>query len=1315
MVTREQDTFRTDIAQVWCDVGGTFTDCFVRDAMGIVRSTKVLSHGRVPGRVEAWLSPTTFTDPARRNDPPEFWCGATIAWYGRDGVCLGRSSCIGSNSESALLAIAATPTAFDGTTLTGIERYELEPGIEAPVLAARWLLRVPLARPLPPVEVRLGTTRATNALLTRRGAPTALLITQGFADLLEIGYQERPELFAIRVQKREVLAQQILEVPERIAADGSILVELDVDAVRARLAGLKDQGIRSLAICLLHATRNPIHEKRVAAIAQEFGFECICVSHEVAPVPQAVARAETSVVDAYLTPVIRAYMDHVQRQFGTHPATQLRVMTSSGGLVAASEVRGRHTVLSGPAGGAVALQAMAKQLTIPRIIGLDMGGTSTDVCRIEGRLQLEHETIKAGVRMLVPTLAIHTVAAGGGSICWFDGVQLRVGPQSAGSDPGPAAYGRGGPLTITDLNLLHGRIDPTRFPIPLDVEAARARLLEVLSQVHQNPWFEGMDEDGLITGFRRLANEQMASAVRSISIEQGADPRDHALAGFGGAAGQHICEIAELLGMDRIVDHPESGLLSALGMGLAPIKRSRTHGVYQAFASVDGRRMEELRAELQADVTRELNAEGIEPSSIHFWNEAELRYQGTEGSIRVPWPVGSELDSLAAAFERAHQQRFGYLRTGKPLEWVGIWVEGYSSEPDWGTRETQPNATPTGTAVETADDAQHAHRMVSRGRWLSASRWLVSEFSAGARVDGPALIQNSGSTTIIEAGWSGQLRPDGIWILERCEPVHSDILGSGAIQDAVDPVLRDVLAQRIAAIADQMGIVLEQTAISVNVKQRRDFSCAVFDAAGELIANAPHVPVHLGAMGRTVKAMIEAFPEMRSGDCFVTNDPYRGGSHLPDVTVVTPVFADRAERDGQLASVRPDFFVASRAHHAEIGGIAPGSMAPTSKRLGEEGVVIPPMKLLDAGRDASAGVETLLRGGPYPSRSVAENMADLAAQQAANMRGAVAIQELAREIGLERLQGALAAILDAAEAKTRRWIESLEDRIYHHRDCMDDGTPIEVTLRKQTVDGRDALRIDFQGTGPTSSGNLNANPGIVHAAVLYSVRCAIADTMPLNSGVMRAIDCIIPEGILNPRCEGPQSEWPAVAGGNVETSQRIVDCLFGALGLGAASQGTMNNFLFGNAGFGYYETIGGGTGACSTGGGASAVHSHMTNTRLTDVEILESRYPVRLVKFAIRRGSGGDGRYRGGDGMMREVLALEPLDVSLVTGRRAPYRPFGMAGGGDGASGENWWLHRDGRQERLPHACQLRIEAGDAIRILTPGGGGFGNQDATSG
>ncbi len=1305
MKPSESNDEQLGIAQVWCDVGGTFTDCFVSNGTGKIVSTKVLSHGRVPGTIQRWSSEVCFEDASRIHDPNNFWQQCTIAWIDETGGCVGRSVCREFDAAQGRFRLASSPSLSRNGSIAGaIRAYELEPCIEAPVLAARLLLQIPLLQTLPPLQIRLGTTRGTNALLTRSGARTALLVTRGFADLLEIGYQERPELFAIRVQKRKPLAEKTIEVTERLAANGEVLTPLDLEDARSQLLKLKSQGVRSIAICLLHSYCNPTHEQKLAQLASELGFECVCASSDVAPVIQAVSRAETTVVDAYLTPIVREYLNKVHRQFSTHDQTNLRVMTSGGGLVQASDARGRDTVLSGPAGGAVALQAMAQQLNEPRMIGLDMGGTSTDVCRIEGRLQLEHETIKAGVRMITPTLAIHTVASGGGSICSFDGVQLRVGPQSAGSDPGPACYGRGGPLTITDLNLLHGRIDPARFPIPLDIHASQRRVEELLAQVHDHPLFQSMNSDDLIDGLRRLANEQMASAVRSISIEQGADPREHVLSGFGGAAGQHICEIAELLGMNRIVDHPDAGLLSALGMGLAPIQRSRSRSLYQSWEAVQLPQLEALRFELQQWVARDLATEGIDRRRIEYWTELEIRYSGTDGAIRIPWPDPSSLDSLAQEFERLHRKRFGYLRSGRGLELVSVWVEGSSRESAW---TTKPSSNPLEASPPI--DASISHRMYSRGKWSQATRWLYSAIPPGTILEGPALIQSTGSTTIIEEGWNGSLRPDGIWVLQKLTESSKASSDSRSITDrSIDPVLREVLAQRIAAIADQMGIVLEQTAISVNVKQRRDFSCAVFDGFGELIANAPHVPVHLGAMSRTVKAMLEEFPIMRPGDCFVTNDPYRGGSHLPDVTVVTPVFANDLSTDSATTSQRPDFFVASRAHHAEIGGIAPGSMAPTSTMLGEEGVVIPPMRLLDAGRDASEQIEHLLRNSPYPSRSVIENMADLAAQQAANMRGAQAMQELATLIGCNRLKDYLEAILDAAAAKTRRWIESLSASEYHRRDFMDDGTPIEVTLRKQIRDGYPCLRIDFTGTGPVSRGNLNANPGIVTAAVLYSIRCAIADTMPLNSGVMRAIELSIPDGILNPPCVGPQSQWPAVAGGNVETSQRVVDCLLAALELAAASQGTMNNFLFGNSRFGYYETIGGGTGASAWGCGADAVHSHMTNTRLTDVEILESRYPVRLVRFEVRRDSGGIGRYSGGDGMLREIMALEPLEVSLVTSRRGPDAPFGLMGGQSGAFGENWWIHGDGREERLPSACQLRIEAGDRIRILTPGGGGFG-------
>jgi 5-oxoprolinase (ATP-hydrolysing) len=1265
------------LAEVWCDIGGTFTDCFVRTSQGNVLRAKFLSHGRVPGRVHAWDGNRIFADPMRTQDPEAFWIGAKVHLLDRNGKPLGTALCQGfdANHGSLLLNDDAWQNLQD---LSDVVSYEIDPGIEAPVLAAHWLLRVPLAQALPPLAVRLGTTRGTNALLTRSGAPTVFATTRGFRDLLEIAYQERPELFVLTVRKRAPLYEQVIEVDERLDAHGGILRPLDGDAIEAELSRAYAAGYRSLAICLIHSYLNPEHERAVAQIAQRIGFETICCSSEIAPVIRAVSRGETTVVDAYLTPVVRSYLSRIRSQFGigTEKNRSLRVMTSSGGLVDASLAWGREMILSGPAGGAVALEALADAHKTSKLIGLDMGGTSTDVCRIDGRMQLDHETIKAGVRMVVPTLAIHTVAAGGGSVCWFDGVQLRVGPHSAGSDPGPACYGRGGPLTVTDLNLVAGRIDPDQFPIPLDREASQTRVRELLQLVQSHPWFQEMDSRSLVQGLRRIANEQMASAVRAISIQQGADPREHVLVGFGGAAGQHICEVAEILGMNRILDPSDAGLLSALGMGLAQIKRSMVIPLYRPLIDVQIGELAILCDRMRFALVEQMQSEKIAQEDLFFDFEVALRYRGTEGSLRIPWHQESILE-LRDSFDREHQRRFGSMRPDRPLEILELRGQASTRRSAWGSPPS----------IESSD-----------GNGMKVGEYIV----------GPRLIQRLGSTTYIDSGWEGVVLPDHSLSIVRCE--QRDAPKWKDAREETDPVLREVLAQRIAAIADQMGIVLEQTATSVNVKQRRDFSCAVFDTRGDLIANAPHVPVHLGAMSETVKGMIDRFPCMRPGDCFVTNDPYCGGSHLPDITVVTPVFLDDSKVD---VDSQPLFFVASRAHHAEVGGIAPGSMSPNSKRLGEEGVLIPPM-VLARGRaglsieDCADEVEQLLRTATYPSRSVSENMSDLAAQQVANDRGVVAMRELAKSFGADRLSMYLASVLEAAEEKTRQWIATLEDRDRRWSDCMDDGSRIEVLIQRTKRYGKPHLRVDFTGTGPASSGNLNANRGIVTAAVLYCIRCAIADSMPLNSGVLRAVEIIIPEGILNPQGSGDKENWPAVAGGNVETSQRVVDCILGALGLAAASQGTMNNFLFGNRSFGYYETIGGGSGATADGPGADAVHTHMTNTRLTDIEVLESRYPVRLVEFGIRRGSGGRGRNRGGDGMVRQIQALESLEVSLVTSRRGPYAPFGLEGGEPGQLGSNVWIHANGQQQQLSASCQIRIEEGDSIRIETPGGGAYG-------
>jgi len=1333
---------------VWCDVGGTFTDCFVVFPDGKRLRRKVLSHGRVPSFVRESSEEFRWRDRTRCADPDRFWVGCVGKAFDRQMNLLGSVRCIGFKSGAGEFQVVRADREFAERLSWGaqelfcrdfrweqVDSIEWDPRIEAPVLAARLMLGVRLEDPLPTLDVRLGTTRATNALLTRNGEPTALVVTQGFEDLLAIGYQDRPELFVTRVIKRPSLVSQVVGITERMDASGNVLRELDESQVRSALGGIAANGIRSIAICLLHATRNGAHEERVESIAVEMGFSSVRCSHRVAPVNQAVARGETTVVDAYLTPVVRRYLEMVAEQFSSATRSRLRVMTSSGGLVSAQDAWGRQLVLSGPAGGAVALQAIANRIGEKRLIGLDMGGTSTDVCRIDGRLQLEHETIKAGIRMMVPTLAIHTVAAGGGSICSFDGEQLRVGPQSAGSSPGPACYGRGGPLTVTDLNLLEGRIDPAGFPFELDIQASRDRLTELLERVRSHSMFASMDPMQLVAGLRRIANEQMAAAVRSISIEQGADPRDHALAGFGGAAGQHLCQIAQLLEMDTIIDHPDAGLLSALGIGVAQISRSQTQAFYRSLETVSSEELLVARQGLYESLAKQMQAEGVDESERSVYCDVELRVSGTEGSIRIPWREGQAKD-WSEEFEVRYRERYGVARSGgmladRPLELVGIWMEISSALRSIAEGETQKQA----NGPEMVESDSRTIQVFDQGTWIPAPSVDRATMQLGDRFVGPILIRSVGSTTMIDRGWEGQVGQDGILFIRRqsgqasvgakeigLPSTESGLkkLGLHGVKFTIDPILREVIAQRVAAIAHQMGIVLEQTALSVNVKQRRDFSCAVFNSKGELIANAPHVPVHLGAMGRTVQAMMEAFPQMVPGDCFVTNDPYRGGSHLPDVTVVTPGFVEEfvgvrgVEGGGdRVGKSKPAFFVASRAHHAEIGGIAPGSMAPTSKRLGEEGVIIPPMRLAASGADRSCDVEVLLRGGQHPSRNVSENMADLWAQRAANHRGVLAMQELAQAFGAESLQEYFGAILDVAESKTRNWIASLSHDEYRFEDSMDDGSAIKVHMRRVHGEQGWKLVIDFTGSGGESIGNLNANPGIVTAAVMYTIRCAIADNMPLNYGVMRAVDLLIPKGILDPRGVGQMEQWPAVAGGNVETSQRIVDVLWGALGLAAASQGTMNNFLFGNTKFGYYETIGGGSGASAQGSGADAVHSHMTNTRLTDVEVLESRYPMRVVNFGIRRGSGGDGKHAGGCGMIREIEALERLEVSLVTNRRWRVDgqfagPYGLDGGEAGQPGENWWIDREGTSHRLPSSVQQRIEVGERIRILTPGGGGWG-------
>ncbi|MFO0943064.1 MAG: hydantoinase B/oxoprolinase family protein [Pirellulales bacterium] len=1307
--------------EAWIDVGGTFTDCLVRTVEGKILRTKTLSSSRVP---VSMVTETGNDQPLKslrfaelKNDCPQFWCEAELRGFDSAGQQIASATVIDFSSGSIAL-----DRPIDSME---VSRFELFANCEAPVLAVRRILQVPLSLPLPAMTVRLGTTRGTNALLTRNGAKVALLVTSPFEQLLEIGDQTRPELFALNINKPPQLTTIQLGIHERLAADGSLIQALDVDQAKEQLQRAKQIGCQSLAISLMHSYRNPSHELALANLAREFEFDHVSVSHSLASVVEFVARTQTAVVDAYLSPIIRSYFRRLCEQFGGKESVELLVMTSAGGLVDWREYSGKDCVLSGPAGGAVALSQIRQTLKQP-IIGLDMGGTSTDVCRAGEQTELQYESTKAGVRILTPTLPIETVAAGGGSICWFDGVSLRVGPQSAGAYPGPACYGRGGPLTITDLNIVSGRIPLEQFPFPIDIEASWKRIDELLQQIESQPsvWSREL----LIDGLRRLATQQMAEAVRTVSIKQGEDPRDHALVGFGGAAGQHICEIAESLGITSVVDHEDAGLLSAVGMGLACRRFDQAIPVYQplADASFDDLLIQayaianQLNKKLNGrqstnEVSGNKSARPVEYCSVATL-DAELRYQGTDSTLTIAiegqvrgkstktssetWETSSDLHSqLGQRFNELHQQRYGYLREHRQLELVALRVSVQSSE-----QRSLLDLVKVRSATKPELERSNGQPIDSEAS-NAIPTFLRSSLRPGDSLSGPLIVLNSGSTLFVDPSWHLSVEPTGMLRLKHSgKNAALKNEQSEGEPTKFDPVLRDCYAQRLSAIATQMGYVLQQTAVSVNIKQRRDFSCAVFDGCGNLLANAPHVPVHLGAMGVTVRAILDCFPEMQPGDSFLCNDPYCGGSHLPDLTLVQPVFESK--------QTTPRFFLANRAHHADIGGVAPGSMSIMATRLEQEGVVISPFRLTSGGRSCIEQLKQMVDASPHPPRNWIENLADLNAQQAACNRGNQLLQDYAQSIGWTAMKANADHLLDAGQYRMSQFIQhELEpmcgltrSNSLKFNDALEDGTAICVCISRT---GNDRLRFDFTGTGPASATNLNANPSIVTAAVLYVLRTLVNDELPLNEGVLRTVDLIIPTSVLNPQPAHPAGLSPAVAAGNVETSQRVVDTLLGAFQAAAASQGTMNNTLFGNSSFGFYETICGGSGATATGDGASAVHTHMTNTRLTDPEVLELRYPVRLLEFRIRAGSGGNGHHRGGDGIVRTFQFLEPVTLSLLTSRRSS-QPFGIQGGSPGLSGENWLKKPNENWLKLPSSCQTDLAEGSILSILTPGGGGFG-------
>jgi 5-oxoprolinase (ATP-hydrolysing) len=1135
------------------------------------------------------------------------------------------------------------------------ERYD-----DAAVAAIRQLTGVAQG-PLPPCDIRIGTTIATNALLERKGEPVLLAITRGFGDALVIGTQDRPDIFARQIVRPPPLYAEVVEIDERVTHEGEILHPLDLDAARTAFADAYARGLRSVAIVLLHGYRHIAHEKALAALARQIGFTQVSVGHEVGALIKLIGRGDTSVVDAYLSPVLRRYVEGLETVLeGQTPL----FMQSNGGLAPGRSFRGKDAILSGPAGGIVGMAETARRAGFERVIGFDMGGTSTDVSLYAGHYERDNETIVAGARIRAPMLRIHTVAAGGGSVCRFDGGRLLVGPASAGAVPGPASYRRGGPLTVTDCNVALGKVQPGFFPgvfgpdgdAPLDRDAALSRLSEVAAQARLSP-------EATAEGLIAIAVANMANAIKSVSIARGHDVTRFTLASFGGAGGQHACLVADALGIETVMIHPLAGVLSAYGIGIAARRevRERTVELPLGDAQVDV-----IAATLSGEARTALgDASRVEVT-------AHLRTQGSDSTIEVPL---ADPEAMRRAFAAAYRQRFGYAATATLIIDM-LRAEAIAESEAAAALPSPPrtSAPPVATVETFMAGERHATPVFER-----------ATLAEGADIPGPALITDPVATTVIEPGWRAMIDGEGSMILTRTTPRATATLGT-----VLDPVRLEIFAGLFMAIAEEMGAALRHSASSVNVRERLDFSCAVFDRDGNLIANAPHIPVHLGSMGESIRTILLRRTAdgrgIREGDVYALNAPYDGGTHLPDITVIQPVFVD-----GALA-----FFTAARGHHADVGGISPGSMPPNSCSIEQEGVIFDNFLLVEDGMLLEAETRALLASGPYPARNIDMNIADLAAQVAACARGAEGLRQTSAEYGVAVVQAYMRHVQGYAADAVRRLIPSLASGSFAYE--MDSGAVVKVAVEV----GADALTFDFAGTSPQQPDNFNAPLAVVRAAVLYVMRTLIDEPVPLNDGFLRAVTIRVPEGcMLNPR-------YPAaVVAGNVETSQVVTDALFGALGALAGSQGTMNNFTFGNERHQYYETIAGGSGAGPGFDGTAAVQTHMTNSRLTDPEVLEARFPVLVEQFACRTGSGGEGAHQGGDGAIRRICFREAMHAGILSNRRR-VPPFGLAGGEPGALGVNRVERSDGASETLSATASAEMHPGDVFVIETPGGGGYG-------
>ena len=1190
---------------------------------------------------------------------------------------------------------------------------------DAAVQGIRTLLGVKAGEPVPAHlidTVKMGTTVATNALLERKGDRTALLITSGFGDMLEIGYQARPDIFAKEILKPELLYEKVMEVDERVLADGTVEKSPDLDAIREGLEALKADGIRSIALVLMHAWKFPAHEQAVAELIREIGFQQISISHEVSQLVKLIGRGDTTVVDAYLSPILGRYVQQVADELGISqtmvspdaepdelPKTKLMFMMSSGGLTAADLFKGKDAILSGPAGGVVGAVETARLAGFEKMIGFDMGGTSTDVSHYDGELERTFETEVAGVRMRAPMMHIHTVAAGGGSILTYQDGRFQAGPDSAGANPGPACYRRGGPLAVTDANVMVGKLRPEFFPAifgpnqdeTLDVDVVHEKFAELASEI-------GIKPEEAADGFLKIAVENMANAIKKISVQRGYDVTEYALNCFGGAGGQHACSVADALGMTKVLIHPFSGILSAYGMGLAKIRANRTRALVQPLAPEVEILLREVESELEEEARGELSDQDVSDSTVSVFARAHIRYEGTD----LPIPVElSGTATMTAEFEKQHRKQFGFVFESKRLIVEAIEIEAVGG----GATIDEPEH----DLVDPMIAADNVESFFSNGRWHDAGICPRDDLKPGHLVKGPGLIIEPNQTIVIEDGWHARITKHNHIVLER----HQAMRREHAIGTEADPVMLEVFNNLFMSIAEQMGVTLQNTAYSVNIKERLDFSCAVFGPDGSLVANAPHMPVHLGSMDRSVETVISQNKgNIEPGDVFILNAPYNGGTHLPDITVVTPVFERDTSPEGQERSATaPDgqadsvsekndilFYVAARGHHADVGGMAPGSATPRATHIDEEGVLIDNFKLVKRGIIDEEGMRRILTDHPWPARNPDQNMADIRAHIASNEMGVTELRKMVVHFGLDVVQAYMQHVQNNAEESVRRVIDALSDCQYTYKTDNDQQISVKISVDRKN---RQAT-VDFTGTSEIAKNNFNAPEPVTRAAVLYVFRLMVEANIPMNAGCLKPINIIIPDG-----CMLKPTYPAAVIAGNTETSQHVTNCLLMALGALANAPGTMNNLTYGNARYQNYETICGGApaGRMNDGrgfNGASAIHVHMTNTRLTDPEVLEMRYPVVVEEFSIRRGSGGKGRFNGGDGVTRILRFMEDMDCAILSSSR--YNPpRGLAGGGDGEVGKTMIRRLDGSIDTLKHCDQTEVKAGDAVIVQTPAAGGY--------